>query len=87
MKDDRDLLSAAREIAEIVETFGLKPLIIGAIALAAHRYPRFTKDLDLAVNASLIQLQELNEALESNGYQTTLHKPDHHEILAELGTS
>ena len=56
-------LHVAERIAVLLAEEGLQALVIGAVALAAHRYVRFTEDIDLGVNADLIQMEDLTEKL------------------------
>lgn len=46
------------------------------MALAAHRYVRFTEDIDLGVDASPTQMLALVEALLTEGYSVEFHEPD-----------
>jgi hypothetical protein len=39
------------------------PVVIGTVSLAAHRYVRFTEDIDLGVNAGPKQMRALAEDL------------------------
>ena len=41
-------LAAARQVSQILEALGIESALIGALALAAHRYIRYTEDVDLA---------------------------------------
>ena len=49
MAPQNELLDTAERVAAILLENGVHALVIGAIALAAHRYIRFTRDIDLAV--------------------------------------
>lgn len=69
-------LREAERIASLLTTEGLPVLVIGAAALAAHRYVRFTQDIDLGVDADLVQMRKLIEVLHSAGYNAQLHEPD-----------
>lgn len=51
------LLAAAESVLAVLREFQTDALVIGAVALAAHRYVRFTEDIDLATNADA----DLNE--------------------------
>lgn len=72
----------AEAIAPLLAKEGLECVVIGAIALAVHRYVRFTEDVDLGVNADLKQMRRLVEVLESKGYDVELHEPDGDDPLA-----
>ena len=47
MANPDEVIRAAEEVAEILESRGVGAVVIGAVALAAHGYVRFTEDLDL----------------------------------------
>jgi hypothetical protein len=53
MSDPEEIIRAAEEVAGILESRGVGAIVIGAVALAAHGYVRFTEDLDLGVNTEL----------------------------------
>ncbi len=69
-------LRVAERVAVFLAEEGLQALVIGAVALAAHRYVRFTEDIDLGVNADLIQMEDLTEKLRSEGYHAEFRRPD-----------
>lgn len=69
-------LTVAERIAGMLADLEVPVVVIGAVALAAHRYVRFTEDIDLGVNASLIQMLSLTESLRSQGYEVEFHAPD-----------
>lgn len=56
-------------------------VVIGAIALAAHRYVRFTEDIDLGVLADLPQMRSLANLLTAEGYDVEFHEPDDNDPL------
>lgn len=49
--DMEDNLREAEVIAAVLAGEGMECVVIGAVSLAAHRYIRFTQDVDLGVNA------------------------------------
>lgn len=59
MEDADAILRAAEDILRHLREHHVDALVIGAVALAAHRYVRQTEDLDLGVNASVRKLREL----------------------------
>lgn len=81
MGNDR-LVTETEKVAEIANGLGIQLLIIGAAALAGHRYIRATQDIDLAGNISVTQFHQLADALSENGYATELHLPDQQDPLA-----
>ena len=62
MAPQSELLGTAERVAAILLENGVQALVIGAIALAAHRYIRFTQDIDLAVDADLAKFVNVAEA-------------------------
>lgn len=74
--DIEDALLEAATIASILSEEGIECVLIGAIALAVHRYIRHTQDVDLGVNADLKQMKRLAEVLDSRGYDAVFHEPD-----------
>ena len=69
-------LVEADRIATILASCQVPVLVIGAVALAAHRYVRATLDIDLGVNIAIREMKGLDERLRSEGYVTVLHEPD-----------
>ncbi len=76
MEDADAILRAAEDILRCLHAHQIDAVVIGAVALAAHRYVRQTEDLDLGVNANLQKLRELADSLRQAGYQAELHEPD-----------
>ena len=74
--DIEDTLREAETISLLLSEEGVKCVVIGAIALAVHRYVRHTHDVDLGVNADLKQMQRLETLLRSRGYEVAFHAPD-----------
>lgn len=71
-----DNLREAERIAAILTDEGVPPVVIGAVALAAHHYVRSTRDVDFGVDADLKQMRELLQLLRTRGYDAKLHEPD-----------
>ncbi len=63
-------LQVADRIARMLADSRIPVVVIGAIALAAHRYVRFTEDIDLGVIADLALMRSLVESLRAEGYHT-----------------
>ena len=74
-------LKVAERIGRMLDERKLSFVVICAVALAAHRYIRFTEDIDLGVNADLQQMKEIAETLRSDGYDVVLHEPDAEDPL------
>lgn len=70
------LIEVAEDLARVLRENGIDSLVIGAVALAAHHYIRFTQDLDIGANIPLDQFRELTGKLRHRGYTTELMEPD-----------
>ena len=81
MEDASPILRAAEDILHRLHEQQLDALVIGAVALAAHRYVRQTEDLDLGVNANVHKLRRLTASLRAAGYQAELREPDAEDPL------
>jgi hypothetical protein len=81
MKNAEDLIEVAEQIAHHAEVLGAPLLVIGAAALAGHRYVRLTQDLDLAGVLSVDQLRELQSVLNAEGLIAELRLPDAQDPL------
>lgn len=71
-----DTLYEAERISIILANEGVQAIVIGAIALAAHQYVRFTKDVDLGVNITVLHMASIYELLLAKGYNAEFHQPD-----------
>jgi hypothetical protein len=71
----------ADRIAEVANSIGIRTSLIGAYALASHRYLRATDDLDLATSVQLDQLYELKRALEREELNVRIDLPDEEDDL------
>lgn len=75
------LLEAAERIAAALAESGAEAIVIGAAALAAHRYVRHTEDLDLGVNVAIRDLAALAGRLHAAGFEVMLREPDGQDPL------
>jgi hypothetical protein len=69
-------LQAAEKIAELLSRHNVDAVVIGAVALAAHRYIRQTDDIDLGVNADVPTLRRIVASLHDAGFDAVLREPD-----------
>lgn len=76
MSDADGNLVAAEQVVAVMQRLGMRAVVIGAIALAAHRYVRYTDDIDLGVDAELGQMRELAAVLAGEGLEVEFHEPD-----------
>lgn len=82
MSDAESNLQAAERVASLLVENGVSAVVIGAVALAAHRYVRNTEDIDLGVDADLRKMRSLATALRDDGFVVELHEPDGDDPLA-----
>lgn len=72
----RATLQLAEEVRDVLARLHLDAIVIGALALAVHNYPRETEDVDLAVAVPPPQLETIAEALRAKGWAVELRLPD-----------
>jgi hypothetical protein len=72
---DATLRTAERAAALLAER-RVGSVVIGALALAAHDYPRATEDLDLAIAVAPGSLESIASALRAEGWQVDVRMPD-----------
>ena len=77
----RRTLEVASEVQTALRAQGLEAVVIGAMALAIHGYPRSTEDLDLAVAAAPGALHTLADALRRRGFEVEVRDPDAEDPL------
>ncbi len=76
----------AERVRASLERHGASPVLIGAIALAQHRYVRATVDVDLAANAPLGVLRAVRDELAGAGFDARLEEPDPQDPLGGVLT-
>jgi hypothetical protein len=81
MSDPEEVIRAAEEVAGILESRGVGAVVIGAIALAAHGYVRYTENLDLGVSTDLGTLLQIADALRTAGFEVELREPSEQDPL------
>lgn len=69
-------LRVARNVAEVLAAHQANAIVVGAMALAVHNYPRDTVDLDLATAIEPQQLDAVAAELRTLGYEVDVHRPD-----------
>lgn len=74
-------LAVAEKVASLLASHGTPCLVIGAVALAAHRYVRYTEDIDLGVDADLPTMRAIADSLRAKGYEVEFHQPDAEDPL------
>ena len=62
-----ELNKTVAQLASDLERHGIEYMVIGAVALAAHGYPRFTADVDLVLTAD--GLEKFHRELVGLGYR------------------
>ncbi len=81
VEDAHPILRAAEDVLHRLQEHKIDAVVIGAVALAAHRYVRQTEDLDLGINADVRKLRELVSSLRQAGYAAELREPDAEDPL------
>jgi hypothetical protein len=76
MVDADATLKAAERVVGILQSHGISAVVIGAVALAAYKYVRFTEDLDLGIETDLPAMRALVTALRGEGFTAELRVPD-----------
>lgn len=79
-----ELLEFAQEVAHFVRARGVRSVIVGGIALAAHNVFRATKDLDLGVSTPPANLALIAQDLREGGFDVELREPDGDDRLGGL---
>ena len=80
-------LEIAERVSQVLEEHGAPCALIGAMALAAHGYPRMTEDVDLATATDPFGvLRKVADALRSEGFSVELSEPDAQDPLGGVLT-
>ncbi len=74
------------DLLDLFEQFGVRYLIIGGLAFIYHAKPRYTKDMDLWVDPSFVNVDKANKALAEFGSPYLLKNSNRDEIL-QLGVA
>jgi len=83
----RRTLQVAARIAEVLSQHEIPSAIIGAAALAAHGYLRYTEDLDLATDTDpFTKLRAVERSLQQEGFEVELLLPDAEDPLGGVLT-
>lgn len=78
-------LQVADEIAALLRTGGIESVVIGAAAVAAWGYPRFTEDFDLATDTDpFLKLKPIGDELRKRGFDVEFNAPDAEDPLGGL---
>lgn len=81
MPNHDSLLAAAERVASLLANRGIDAVVIGAAALAAHRYVRHTEDIDLGVNVAIRELDTVAAGLRTAGYEVHVREPEGRDPL------
>ena len=76
-----ETLRVAERIGEILRGRQVEGVVIGAMALAVHGYPRLTKDFDLAISVPPEELGKIAEELRREGWAVEVRMPDANDPL------
>lgn len=77
-------LRVAEDVAQVLRSHQIDALVIGAMALAVHNYPRDTIDFDLAVSTHPRVLHEVAKVLRGKGYEVEVRDPAPDDPLGGL---
>jgi hypothetical protein len=69
-------LAVATHVVDVLKAHHADAVIIGAMALAVHRYPRETVDLDLATATDPEHLESIAQELRGLGYEVQVYPAD-----------
>ena len=81
MDKAKELLRASEQVMGILHRRQIDAVVIGAVAMAAHHYVRYTHDLDLGVNADVQSLRTITSDLCEAGFHAELREPDGQDPL------
>ena len=59
-----------REFIELLNSNGVEYIIVGAVALAYHGFPRYTGDLDILIRSSPQNAERVESALKAFGFES-----------------
>jgi len=65
-----DMNQDFKEFIELLNTNKVQYLVVGGYAVAYHGFPRYTKDLDIWVNPSVINAEKIIKALNDFGFSS-----------------
>ncbi|HEX8439221.1 hypothetical protein [Archangium sp.] len=75
-------VAVAERVFRMLQQYEVPTAVIGAAALAAHGYPRATRDFDLATNTNPFPtFRRLEEALRQEGFEVQFEAPDADDAL------
>ncbi len=81
-----DAIQDFEDILELFARHGVRYLIVGGLAFIYHAKPRYTKDIDLWIDAEHDNVRRANQALEAFGSPSLMTIDDADEIL-QLGAA
>jgi hypothetical protein len=65
-----------REFIELLNEHNVRYLVVGGYAVAFHGYPRYTKDIDIWIELTLQNAENILEALKEFGFGSLGLSPD-----------
>jgi hypothetical protein len=81
MGDEIQVIELGERVAEIARELNIETIVIGAYAMAIHKYVRGSLDFDLGTRVELDDLRRLMRALDAKGLSTRLNTPDDQDDL------
>lgn len=79
-----DTVHDFEDMLELLDRHHVRYLIIGGLAFIYHAKPRYTKDMDLWLDAEPANIARANQALNEFGSPQLLD-PDHRDEILQLG--
>jgi len=79
-----DTIHDFEDLLELLDRHRVRYLIIGGLAFIYHAKPRYTKDMDLWLDADPENVERANEALSEFGSPQLLD-PNHSDEILQLG--
>jgi hypothetical protein len=81
-----DTVQDFEDLLELLDRHDVRYLIIGGLAFIFHAKPRYTKDMDIWLDADVANVERANLALSEFGVPDLLNPTDPDEIL-QLGAA
>lgn len=81
-----DSIEDFEDLLELLGSFDVRYLIVGGLAFIYHAKPRYTKDMDLWIDADPENVEKANRALAEFGSPYLLD-PDRPEEILQLGVA
>jgi hypothetical protein len=81
MGDETRVVELGEHVARLARDIGIETIVIGAYALAIHRFIRASLVFDLGTRIAFEELCRLTRVIETTGLSIELHPPEAHACL------